>query len=103
MQSPMENRRIVLINGGSTSWFDQAIFIVNDPMHSKPTPDIVAQAERIINNITPPALVKATPQFPANQALARRASPKRDSFDTWLNIIMIASCVALAAILISQL
>jgi hypothetical protein len=55
----MENRRVVLINGDTSSWFDHAIIIVKeghkngDFVSGKPTRNLLMQAERIINASSP--------------------------------------------------
>jgi hypothetical protein len=48
-QRVYENKRVVLITGSESKWFEQAIFIVK-PNKIRPGRDIVAEAERIIES-----------------------------------------------------
>lgn len=44
----MNNKKVILINGNGSKWYEQAIFIVNDTEHKVPK-NIVFEAEKIIN------------------------------------------------------
>jgi|GEM_PF-6067436 len=116
----MENKRIVLLNGDSSSWFEQAIIIVKDGQMrdgfegGRPTPSLVEQAERIVNGYNPfKAYQKFAPKAVSggtkpqaagtgNSAQPRK-SAKGSSFDTFLNVVVLVSCVVLAGVLITQL
>lgn len=48
----MDNKKkVILINGDSSKWYEQAIFIINPDISANNIPiDFVSEAERIINN-----------------------------------------------------
>ena len=112
----MENKRVVFINGDTSSWFEQAIIIVKDSRMKdgfeagRPTPSLVEQAERIVNGYNPFKAYQSFAPKAANVCQTERAAnakpskkPAKSSFDTYLNLIMLVSCVVLAGILITQL
>ena len=73
-----------------------------------PRPDLVAQAERIVNGIRPThraAMAYSALPKPVTQPKPPTPRPKkgRTSTDVWLDVSIIASCLVLAVLLISQL
>jgi len=118
MEEAVENKRIVLINGDTASWFEQAIIIVRDGHalngfeDGRPTPNLVAQAEKIVNGCNPfrayqnfaakPATAPKCHGEPARAAQSKAAASK-NSFDSFLNLMMIVGCVVIAGVLITQL
>ena len=117
----MENKRIVLINGDRSSWFEQAIIIVKDGQikncfeGGRPTPNLVEQAERIVNGYSPlkvynqgfmPKANKGDskpPSLETGNITPSKKTANKSGYDSFLNLIMIISCVALAGVLITQL
>ncbi|MCL2617085.1 MAG: hypothetical protein FWD96_05515 [Defluviitaleaceae bacterium] len=124
----MENRKVVLLNGNTTSWFDQAIIIVKDGHKSedfeggKPSPNLIAQAEKIVNGCNPFKIYTQNFAYKADDVGSKppstthkptgtetgihvpgKKNAKKDSFDIYLNAIMIISCIALAGVLITQI
>ena len=112
----MENKRVVFINGDTSSWFEQAIVIVKDGKMpdgfeaGRPTPSLVEQAERIVNGYNPfrayqnfaPKAAKGG-QTAGAAASAPKKPAKSGGFDMYLNMIMLVGCVILAGVLITQL
>jgi hypothetical protein len=99
--------RVILIKGDANKWYDQVIFIVNKDLPLEKMPkDFVQEAENIIRNYLTKkhkqtGLTKAYAAYAPLQdakpaAAARPAKKKR--FDTLLNIIMLLSCVTIAAV-----
>ena len=113
----MVNKRIVFIHGDTSSWFEQAIIIVKDGQmkdsfeDGRPSPSLVEQAERIVNGYNPfrayqnfmPRAVKSNQSVGVANTAPPKKSVKSSSFDMYLNVIMLISCVALAGVLITQL
>ena len=116
----MENKRVVLINGNTTSWFEQAIVIVKDGQMrdgfegGRPTPSLVEQAEKIVNSYNPfkeyqnfSSMTVAKAPKPAaintsNNTVAKKSS-KNSRIDIFLNLSVLIGCVVLAGVLITQL
>ena len=113
----MENKRVVFIHGDTSSWFEQAIIIVKDGQMKdgfeggRPKPSLVEQAERIVNGYNPfrayqnfaPRAIKGNQAAGAANTAPPKKSAKSSSFDAYLNIIMLISCIVLAGVLITQL
>jgi len=121
MEDVMENKRVVFINGDSSSWFEQAIVIVKDGQKhdcfesGRPTPNLVEQAERIVNGYNPfkayqnfaPRQITANPVSrgtgASKAAVSKKSSAPGKSFDMMLNVVMLVGCVVLAGMLMTQL
>lgn len=96
----MSNERIILIKGDNSKWYDQAIFIVkkNVPQNKIPI-DFVKEAEKIINGY----LVKNKHSYSHIATVKPDGRAKKKSsntFDLFLNAIMLLSCVFITAMLI---
>ena len=103
------NERVVVIKGDATKWYSQAVFIINPGTPAEKIPiDFVAEAENIIFNYMarkhknmdslhaymdycpPPAIVTAPDKRPAIKKRFRR--------EFMLYMLMIAACIAMAAV-----
>ena len=119
-----KKERVILIKGGPSKWYEQAIFIVNQNMPQDQMPvDFVAEAEQIINNYVkknnravaavayastpkPSASVKtpascggkaSVPSFAKNPVKRKRDR----GFDFFLNSLMALGCIAIVLVLLS--
>ena len=110
-----KTERVILVKGGDTKWYNQAIFIVNQNAPKEKIPiDFVAEAERIINNYmiknksnislsggdlaTAPVSVAALPR-PA-QVAVKPAKKKGSKVDFVLNFLMLMACITIVAVIV---
>ena len=106
------NERVVVIKGDASKWYSQAVFIINPSAPADKIPmDFVAEAENIIysymerkrkNKCTgthaymdyySPSLILAEP--PKHTAVKIKKRFRREFF---VYVLMIAACVAMAAV-----
>ena len=97
--------RVILIQGDTNKWYEQAIFIVKPDIKKVPV-NIVEEAEQIIAAY----LTRNSKPLPANFPTPRAhamdiTEPKnkkstRKGADLLLNILMWLGCVALAAVIL---
>ena len=100
-----EKKKIILIKGGKSRWFEQAIFILKDKEKVTNMPkNFVEEAEKIINNYmirnySPESSVTSvyTKAQKAGQALPKRAKKKK--YDKLLNVSIILCCIFIGLIL----
>ena len=107
-----DNKRVILITGDHTKWYEQAIFIVrkNAPEKNMPTDFIIREAEMVINNYmsglaarTPKSLddkgdtgdVAAVHETPSKP----KAKKQRTKFDTVVNALIIFAAATLLILL----
>jgi hypothetical protein len=98
--------RIILVEGDSSNWYEQAIFIVrkNVPKNKIPV-DFVAEAEKIVNNYmrlksNSPAKTYSESVIAGQKISERKASVrKRSRFDTFVNSVLFLGCIALLGLL----
>ncbi len=119
------NKRVILITGDSSKWYEQAIFIVRKNLSNSQIPrDFVEEAESIIENYmregnsflketfgkktnveyaVSGVNIDALPKIKA--AAVASPSPKRrkKGFDFALNLIMLFGCVVLACLVGSMI
>ena len=108
-----KKERVILIKGGASQWYEQAIFIVKQSTAPENIPvDFVAEAEKIINNHVHKKYDKnsrynvgiAYADSPAPGALYRaskkNAKRKSGHYDFILNTVMGIGCIIIAAVLI---
>ncbi len=106
--------RVILIEGDSSNWYEQAIFIVKASLPKNKMPvDLVAEAEKIINGhgisrtsgtsastspivASKPKASKTTVAPIAVQPATKKKNPK---FNFFLNLFMLMSCLALLGLL----
>ncbi|MDR3239409.1 MAG: hypothetical protein LBT44_04920 [Clostridiales bacterium] len=103
----MEPNRVILINGDSSEWYEQAIFIVKKNIPDCKMPmDFVLEAEKVINQYlahkvrgsrTNAAQAVSADLNALKGAQARR--PKRRRFNVFLNIILLVGCLTLMTVL----
>lgn len=106
--------RVILIKGGGTKWYEQAIFIVNKETPAIHMPvDFVAEAEKIINahmgtkaaapavytSHMPKPYIQPSLHAPATPTGTRK-KPKTSKFDFILNMVMVLACVAIVAVFV---
>jgi hypothetical protein len=110
-QKVYENKRVVLITGNQSKWYEQAIFVIRKDAGRKPPPkDFVREAESIIDNYMR-TLDKSDDDFPTtllpvNPAILDAPKPKqrkRSNFDWVLNLTMLAACVVIFYILATRM
>jgi hypothetical protein len=106
-----EDKKIILIKGGKSGWFEQAIFILKDKGQRKNMPkNFVEEAEKIINNY----MIKKYSNGPKLNSAYSQTKPKdsrqeiktdakkrgkRKKYDKILNISVILCCVLIGLIL----
>ena len=108
--------RIILIRGGKSSWYEQAIFIVKPGAAIGKRADIVDEAESIISaffykNRDENAADAAEGYLPSasepdaepGKSFNALARCKRNRFDITLGVAMLACCLVMAAILLLTL
>ena len=106
-----EDKKIILIKGGKSGWFEQAIFILKDKGQRKNMPkNFVEEAEKIINNYM---IKKYSNGTKLNSAYSQtkpkhsrqeiktdaKKRGKRKKYDKILNISVILCCVLIGLIL----
>ena len=106
MEENGKKQRVILINGDSTKWYEQAIFIVKKDAAGAEMPlDFVAEAEKIINEYTRrkkmpnPYAVYQNQSAVSKQhsSITRRQS--NVSVNVFLNALMLISCALLVTVL----
>lgn len=102
-----ENKRVVLITGGQSKWYEQAIFIIkkNAPQENVPG-DLIKEAEMIIDRYMSGVTYESTAKYkrPGLKSPAPQISRKRkaSNFNFILNIVMLISCIVIFAVLAFQ-
>ncbi len=100
-------KKVILIKGDSSRWFEQAIFILKDDEPRYIPKNFVAEAEKIINNYM---AKKYSPGINLSSAYSKAAKtePKRKidakqnkskKYDRFLNISIILCCIFIGLIL----
>ncbi len=93
--------RVILIEGSSSNWYKQAIFIVNPNLPQSAVPiDLVREAERIVQSYMAKESITATPIVEKTPKQKPFMRGKNKALDFALNAIMIVCCVALAGLLL---
>jgi hypothetical protein len=104
------SERVILIQGDASKWYDQAIFIVKPNGKAEDAPvDMVAEAEKIINNYLIKNKKPLPAGFPPNSNLSSMGyvptvatTPKKRTpskrVDFFLNIIIVLACLAIAGV-----
>jgi len=109
-QPMTEQNKVVLINGDSSNFFDQAIFIVkkNIPNNKMPV-DFVAEAEKIIgthlakNRRGHDTYVSLAPEFELDMLKEELARKKRNiKFHVFLNIALFSACIVFVYMLTAR-
>ena len=100
-----DNKRVILITGDHTKWYEQAIFIVRKTaMNTAAHTDFIKEAEQIISNYMG-GLSPRTPQTPdtiKNSASKEKRAPSRKQrtvFDTIVNVMIIVAATVLLSLL----
>lgn len=97
--------KVILIKGGQSNWYEQAIFIVKqNPPHNKIPMDFVKEAEKIIEQYmrTGKSTTRCEPVIlsqPVQPLQKGKVAAKRNSFDILLKKVMLVGCVTLAMVL----
>ena len=97
------NERVVVVKGGATKWYSQAVFIINPNIPACDIPvDFVAEAERIIYNYMASKHgvndgIHAYLHTPDTPPTAK--SKKRFKFGLLLYVLMVAACIGMAAVI----
>jgi len=95
-----KTERVVLVKGDASKWYHQAIFIVNPRVSEEALPmDFVAEAEKIIHEYNLKRSSKnviAPPTVPP-------APIKKSTRNFVINILMVAACIGIAAVLALRL
>lgn len=104
-----EDKKIILIKGGKSGWFEQAIFILKDKEQRKNMPkNFVEEAEKIINNYmmkrysgasAPVSAYQQAKPEKKKEAKGNGRSEKRGKYDKLLNISVILCCILIGFIL----
>lgn len=106
MKNNNQNRKVILVNGGSSKWYEQAIFIVRSPAPNVPT-NLAKEAERIIyEHMTKKQMFKDSTAYPkpsapktAKPAATRIKSNAHNSAETLLSIGIVICCILIGIIL----
>jgi len=96
-----ENKRVVLITGNSSKWYEQAIFVIKKDIGAKQLPvDFVKEAENIIENYMKSLEGEEKPHmFPLTQTMHEPIFEKKHSKKGFSWIITLSMVVASAVIL----
>jgi len=87
------SERVVVIKGNASSWYSQAVFILNTNIHAGEAPkDFVAEAEKIIFDY----MAKKNDHIPSIGLGAK--VKKRFPLGVLINILMGLACVGMAVI-----
>lgn len=103
-----ENKRVILITGGASKWYEQAIFIVKKNVPQKSLPlDFVREAEGIIESYLGGVVYEGSksPQYidaKATSATQGAQRKKKGGLEFMLNSIMLVSCVVIFVVLAFQ-
>jgi hypothetical protein len=110
-QKVYENKRVVLITGSSSKWYEQAIFIIRkDAGRKAPPTDFVKEAESIIDNYMKTLESGFDDTDPPRQLLSAPtqivtpAKPKRSrGLDWMINLTMLAAAAFLVYLISTRL
>ncbi len=100
-----DKKKIILIKGGKSRWFEQAIFILKDKEKAKNMPkNFVEEAEKIINNYmirnySSECNVIESYTNAKNVGNSIHSKAKKKKFDKFLNVLIILSCILIGLIL----
>jgi len=105
-----EQNKVVLINGDSSKFFDQAIFIVKKNIPDNKIPmDFIAEAERIIGmhlarkRRGQDTYIRLAPEFELDIVKEELARKKRGiKFHMLLHLVLLTTCVTLAYLLVAR-
>lgn len=109
-----ENKRVILITGDASRWYEQAIFIVKKNISQRSLPsDLVKEAEGIIESYMQGVTYESSKNFkssnvrvgaPIGRPLTPQISQKKkpSGFDFMLNFVMLICCVTIFAVLALQ-
>jgi len=110
----MDRERVILIKGGNSNWYEQAIFIVKRDIPAKKIPkDFVLEAEKIISDymsknkinyisssVTPNSHVNTAKPFAKQPAPVKKSTGR--GFNFFINVIMLIGCVFIAGLLMAH-
>jgi len=97
----INDKKVILISGDRTKWYEQAIFIMNKDMQARALPaDIVGEAEQIID-----CYLTGRNYDPALQAqTCQRRHPlrteRRGRFGLFMYLLLTACCITLFCLVI---
>jgi len=99
------DKRVILISGDSTKWYEQAIFILRRGQSKDAVPkDFIGEAEGIVhaylNGGNTTAAQAFSPAPPLSAVSPNRPQAKRKRTNFVLNLMMLLSCAALTALLV---
>jgi len=111
----MDRERVILIKGGNSNWYEQAIFIVKRDMPAKKIPkDFVLEAEKIISEYMAKNKISSPQQKLAQKYTSSYVTPKPKpmpvpvkkssgrAFNFFMNLIMLIGCVFIAGLLMAH-
>ena len=97
-----KKERVILIKGGASKWYEQAIFIVNQDAPQETIPvDFISEAENIIRHYSEKKtgnIGVAYAPVPVKQVFKSRR--KKTGLDYVLNAVMALGCIAIAVVLL---
>lgn len=104
-----EKKKVILIKGDNSKWYEEAIFIMRTDIPSKSIPiDFVLEAEKIINNYMQKCLSSQNKTLslikPQNKMISKEhTTVKREDkkLNNILNICIVLCCILLSVILYS--
>jgi hypothetical protein len=97
----MNDSKVILVQGTSSNWYEQAFFIVRPNMPESKIPiDLVSEAERIINNYVDNVPLEKKSALINNNVQKSKPSNNK-TFDFYLNLIMLVACLVFLIVLIA--
>ena len=100
-----DNKRVILITGDNSKWYEQAIFIVRKTAAPAAQTDLLREAELIVSGYMDgyghtPAVINAAKKAAPDKTAAKGVSAKqKTTFDTVVNILIILSASVLLTLL----
>lgn len=98
-----ENKKVILIKGSKSRWFEQAIFIMKDKSNRKDFPkNFVAEAEKIINDYMMKKYSSENDLIAAYSTSCpktKNVKKQNKKYDKILNISIVLCCVFIGFIL----
>lgn len=108
-----DNKRVILITGDNSKWYEQAIFIVRKSSEqSMPSIDFVKEAEKIIQCYMTGASLRTeklpdgasfSGTYPSLKSVPNTAGKQNIGISRFLNVVMLVICIIMAVLTLNSI
>lgn len=95
-----DKKKVILVKGDNSKWFEQAIFIINPNTTPGNMPvDLVKEAEKIINSYLIKKNSYSYKNYPPKTSIMEKKIKSNKNINSILNISIVLCCILIGLIL----